>query len=216
AALPLSGTAMLSGTVRGTGDAPLASAEVRVRGASAMGKTDASGRYSLSGLPAGTQVLDVRRVGYGAAEMPVELRSGVTITGDVRMQRIVNLDSIRVVGSRSHYKEFNEQQKHKIFGVFLGPEEMAWRSRTSYASDVIKLIPGYQIVGEGRKSQVVNGRGGGMMRCRTNIVIDGMEGMSINDVEPIEIGVIAAYRMGDQGPPEYDRGCGAIIIWTKR
>src|SRR6202035_6043797 len=66
AALPLSGTAMLTGIVRGTGDAPLTSAEVRVRGASARGTTDALGRYSLSGLPAGTQVLDVRHLGYGA------------------------------------------------------------------------------------------------------------------------------------------------------
>jgi hypothetical protein len=216
ASLPLSGTAMLSGIVRGLGDTPLASAEVRVRGASATGKTDAQGRYTLRGLPAGTQVLDVRHVGYGATEMPVELRSGVMVTSDVRLQRIVNLDSIRVVASRPRYKEFNQLQKNKISGVFLGPEEMQWRSRVAYASDVIELIPGYRIVGDGRDAQVINGRGTNALPCRTNIIIDGMEHMSINDVPPAAIGVIAAYRLGDQGPPEYDTSCGAIFIWSKR
>ena len=216
AAIPLSGTAMLSGIVRGTGDAPLGSAEVRVRGASARSKTDALGRYSLRGLPAGTQLLEVRRVGYGVAELPVELRSGVMVTSDVRLQRIVNLDSIRVVASVSRYKEFNEARKHHLFGVFLGPEQMAWRSRVAYASDVIELIPGYRILGDGRQAQVINGRGGYVMPCKTNIVIDGMQHMSINDIVPIDIGAMAAFRLGDQGPAEFDTSCGAIVIWTKR
>ena len=212
----LSGTAKLTGIVRGTGDVPLASAEVRVRGARGTGKTDVVGRYTLTELPDGTQVLDVRHVGYAPAEVSVELRSGVMVTSDVRMQRVVNLDSIRVVATRVRYKEFNEMQKNKIMGVFLGPDEMEWRWRVAYSSDVIKLIPGYKIVGEGRNQRVINGRGAEVFRCSPNIVIDGQEDMSINDVEPVTIGAIAAYRMGDQGPPEYDRGCGAIIIWTKR
>jgi hypothetical protein len=216
AAVPLTGTAMLSGVVRGLGDAPLASAQVRVRGASAVGRTDATGRYSLGELPAGTQVLEVRHVGYGLAEVSVELRSGVMATKDVRMQRIVNLDSIRVVASRVRYKEFTELQQHKIFGLFLGPEEMQWRSRVAYASDVVQLIPGYKIVGEGKNAQVINGRGARVNACRTNIVIDGLEHMSINDVPPAVIGAIAAYRLGEMGPAEYDTTCGAIIIWTKR
>jgi hypothetical protein len=212
----LSGTAMLSGVVRGLGDTPLVSAEVRVRGASGMAKTDELGRYSLRGLPDGTQMLDVRHVGYSAAEVPVELRSGVMVTSDVRMQRVANLDSMRVVAKRMLYKEFNEMQSHKIFGVFIGPEEMEWRWRAAYASDVIRLIPGYKIVGEGKRSRVVNGRGAQAFQCSPNIVIDGAQNMTINDIEPIDIGAIAAYRMGDQGPPEYEKGCGVILLWTKR
>ena len=139
------------------------------------------------------------------------------MTSDVRMQRIVNLDSIRVVASLQRYKEFNEAKKHAIGGLFLGPEEMQWRSRVAYASDVIELIPGYRIVGDGRKAQVINGRGTYANPCRTNIVIDGLEHMSINDIPPAAIGVIAAYRVGDPGAPaEFDTSCGAILIWSKR
>jgi hypothetical protein len=212
----LSGTAMLSGVVRGTGDLPLASAEVRVRGARGTSKTDALGRYSLSGLPAGTQVLDVRRVGYGAAELPVELRSGVMVTSDARLQRIVNLDSIRVVATIPRYKEFNAARKNSLSGVFIGPEELVWRSRVSYASEMFGSIPGYRIYGDGREAQVINGRGTAMNPCKPNVVIDGMEHMSVNDIVPMDIGAIAAYRLGEQVPGEYDEGCGAILIWTKR
>jgi hypothetical protein len=52
--------------------------------------------------------------------------------------------------------------------------------------------------------------------CRTNIVIDGMEKQSINDVHPADIGVIAVYRGGTMTPVWItDGSCGAILIWTK-
>jgi Carboxypeptidase regulatory-like domain len=210
---PLSGTAMLGGVVRGTGDTPLASAEVRVRGASTVGYTDESGRYSLRGLPAGTQVLDVRRVGYGATETSVELRSGSMVTRDVRLQRIVNLDSIRVVATRSRYVEFDKAQKSSLGGIFLGPEEME-QQRVALTSDIIEKLPGFRVVGWGIMSEVYGIRGS--TPCKTNIVINRAEHQPINDVNPYNIGAIAAFRQGDRAPPEYEGGCGVIVIWTKR
>ena len=98
----LSGTAALSGVVLGAADAPVASAEVRVRGTALTTRTDEAGRCSLSRLPAGTQLLEVTRVGYEGAELSVELRSGATTTRDVRLRRvIVTLDSMRVVATRT-------------------------------------------------------------------------------------------------------------------
>ena len=212
--LPATGTAILSGIVRGLGDAPLASVNVGVRGSGATARTDSLGHYSLRGLPAGTQVLDVRHLGYDPAELSVELRSGVMVTHDVRMRRIVNLDSVRVVAIRSRYREFNELLTHRHFGIFIGPEEMEWRKRVSYASDVIRMIPGFRISGEGIKGEVLSSRGSGS--CMPNIVINDMEKQSINDVAASQIGAIAAYRAGEIAPRFYDRGCGAILIWTKR
>ncbi|CAN5755363.1 hypothetical protein BH11GEM1_BH11GEM1_04720 [soil metagenome] len=211
---PVSGTAMLSGIVRGLDDAPLASVNVGVRGTGVTGRTDALGRYSLRGLPAGTQVLDVRHLGYDPAEISVELRSGVMVTRDVRLQRIVNLDSVRVVAQRSRYREFNALVKHRLFGIYIGPEEMEWRKRVSYASDVIEKLPGFRINGDGFNAQVFSSRG--FEFCKPNIVIDGFENQSINDVPAAQIGAIAAYRSGELAPEFYDRGCGAILIWTKR
>ena len=212
----LSGTAVLGGIVRGIGGLPLAAAEVAVRGTSAVGRTDAAGRYSLHGLPAGTQVLDVRHVGYIAAEVPVELRSGRTVVNDVLLQRVVNLDSIRVVAKTERYSEFNDHRKTAIFGVFLDPERME-REHVPYTSDVIEKIPGFRIVGDGIKAQVYGNRGGSFCG-KVNVVVDGLPKQSINDVNPLMIGAIEAYREGEPGPPEYSdaRACGMIVIWTKR
>lgn len=214
---PLSGTAMLSGVVRGLADAPLASAEVRVLGTSAVGRTDAQGRYTLRGLPAGTQLLEVRRIGYGASEKPVDLRSGVVVTRDVRLERIVNLDSMRVVARRTKYPEFSKLRERSILGgSFLGPEELE-DVRVAMTSDLVWRIPGFYVVGNGPNAFVVSARHGSMDGCRANVVVNGAPNWPINDVSPLKVGAIAAYPLG--GPPEYyfgGRYCGMILIWTKR
>jgi hypothetical protein len=217
-AVGASGTASLAGVVRGTGGLPLASAEVRVLGTSALGRSDATGHYALGHLPAGTQLLEVRHIGYAAVEIAFELRSGATVDGDVRLQRVVNLDSMRVVAVRSRYNEFNEHRKNTTFGVFLDPDAMS-RQHDPWMSDVILKIPGFAIAGEGPNAKVVSSRGVGSNFCPSaNIVIDGMPNQSINDVNPFMVGSVEAYREGEPTPPEYfdHKGCGMIVIWTKR
>ncbi|MEO8561691.1 MAG: carboxypeptidase-like regulatory domain-containing protein [bacterium] len=215
----LSGTAKLTGVVLGPEGAPVTQAEVRVVGTIASGRTDAQGSYSLSSLPAGTQMLVVRRVGYAVAEAYVELREGATTRSDVRLTRIVSLDSMRVVATRERYPEFSRNRKYAIFGRFFGPDEIH-QQRVSYASDIIEKLPGFRIEGTGIQAKVVSGRGVTSVfgECPLRIVLNGapIDGASVNDVPVAEIGAIEAYRAGDFGPPEYDRGCGAILIWTKR
>jgi hypothetical protein len=216
----LSGTAMLNGVVLGAADAPVEGAEVRVRGTASNTRTDAAGRYSLGGLPAGTQVLEVRRVGYEVAESPVELRSGAATTRDVRLRRvIVTLDSMRIVATRSKYPEFAGHQKVAVGGIFMGPEQVA-RERVAWTSDIIGKLPGFEIERSQGRAIVLSTRYGAP--CRVNVVIDGVNiltrdrsAISVDDVRPTEIGAIEAYRAGEIAPETYDRGCGAIVIWTK-
>jgi hypothetical protein len=213
-----SGSARIAGVVRGTGGVPLASAELRVLGTKATARTDATGQYSLGRLPSGTQLLEVRHIGYAAVETAVELRSGATINGDVRLQRVVNLDSMRVVAVRSRYSEFNEHRRSTTFGVFLDPDAMS-RQHDPWMSDVILKIPGFTIAGEGPNAKVISSRGVGSNFCSSaNVVIDGTPNQSINDVIPFMVGSVEAYREGEPTPPEYfdHKGCGMIVIWTKR
>ncbi|MEO6529233.1 MAG: carboxypeptidase regulatory-like domain-containing protein [Gemmatimonadaceae bacterium] len=212
---PLTGTALLSGVVRGLGDGPLGGADVGVRGARSSARSNATGRYELAGLPAGTQVLEVRHLGYLIAEEPVELRSGRTVARDVRLKRIVNLDSVLIVARRSRYGEF-EQHRKQGFGTFLGIDDIE-RRHASMTSDLIRMMPGLRVVGFGLEAQVISGRGASLSGpCKVNIVIDGISYQDINLVNPGDIGAIAVYRQGQPAPMMYDRGCGAIVIWTKR
>ena len=57
---PLAGTATLVGIVRGSGARPVPNAQVRVVGATPVARTDANGWFSLTGLPSGTQEIEVR------------------------------------------------------------------------------------------------------------------------------------------------------------
>ena len=51
-----------------------------------------------------------------------------------------------------------------------------------------------------------------------NVVIDGMQHMDINMIEPVEIGAMEIYGGASTTPMEYASGspCGAIVIWTKQ
>src|SRR5215211_4594688 len=48
------------------------------------------------------------------------------------------------------------------------------------------------------------------------IMIDGMSGQDINLIHPSSIGAMEIYRAGQPAPVQYDRGCGVIVIWSRR
>jgi hypothetical protein len=89
------------------------------------------------------------------------------------------------------------------------------RERVALTSDIIAKLPAFRIVGYGYAVKVTSGRDV-TSSCSVNVVIDGNENQSINDVHPTEIGAIEAYPAGTLAPVRYSRFCGAIIIWTKR
>jgi hypothetical protein len=222
ASVPRSGTATLRGVVRGPGDAPVAGAEVHVRDTGAETRTDTAGAFTLGALPAGTQQLEVRRVGYAVVEIPVDLRSGATITHDVVLRRIVNLDSVLVVASRPKYPDFYQHQTVAAgFGLFLGPEAIA-REHVSRTSDILEKRPGFRVQQQGYHTVVLSTREA--TYCPATIIIDGIVvrssvGPSIDDVHPAEIGAMEIYRGGEENfaPAEYHIGkCGGVVIWTKR
>ena len=217
--VPLSGTARLSGVVLAPDGAPVTQADVRVGGTAASTRTGAKGSFSLGALPAGTQMLVVRHLGFAVVEMPVELRVGKSTTTAVRLPRIVvNLDSMRVVATRERYRDFSEHQKANIFGRFLGPTEID-RQHTTYTSDIIAKLPFFRIDGSGSMAKVIDARGQAFdTACPAKIVVDGSTYFEINDVPPGEIGAIEAYpAAAPVAPMEYGQApCGLIIIWTKR
>ena len=219
---PLVGTATLTGTVRGTSGQPVPWAEVHVQGARSTGMSDAQGSFTLSGLPAGTHELEARRIGYEIAAASVELRSGATTSSDVLMRRVVTLDSIRVVATRTRYPEFAEHQKHSLGGRFIGPEQIL-RRHPVRTSDLIRAFSNFVVETRGSKTLVLSSRGGSGRPCVVNIVVNGFaawgddpDAVTVDDVHPNEVGAIELYRQGGMAPPEYDHGCGAVAVWTKR
>jgi hypothetical protein len=202
--------------IRGPAGQPLSSAEVWVLGTNASTRSDESGQFTLGDLPAGTQVVGVRRVGYSPTEASFELRSHATANGNVRMERVVMLDSIRVVAMRNRYPDFERARKRPGGGRFIGPEEMQWYERYPLMSDVLRMF-GFTIVGDGMFATPVGGHGASFgVACAPNVVINGVERQSINDVNPRNVGAMALRGGFGSGPIQYDTRCGLIEIWTKR
>ncbi|HEY2067394.1 MAG TPA: TonB-dependent receptor, partial [Gemmatimonadaceae bacterium] len=213
----LAGKATLAGVVRSATGQPLADAQVRViDAAAATTRTDSLGRFGLSGLPAGTQLLDVRRLGYLITQVPVALRDGEGTTQNVTLARIVSLDSIRVLAQRTRYREFENHVRAGAFGKFLSAADLEKRPVLE-TSDYLRDA-GFYVQGDGLDAKVVSPRSMASLHgpCAANVVIDGMQHQDINLVRPQDVGAMEIYRGSAGAPVEYDSACGVIVIWTKR
>ena len=215
---PLVGTASLSGTVRTAAGQPLSDAVVRVLGAAAEARSDGRGAFTLSALPAGTQVLEARRVGYLVGHEQVELRSGRTVTADVALRRIVTLDSVRVLAQRNRYRQNTEQLVRRGgAGTYMNEEQIA-RFPASESSELFARM-GLRVTGTGVDAKVYVERGLTSLTlgpCPMNVVIDGVPNQDVNLVRPDEIGQIEVYKGPSSAPIEYASACGVVVIWTKR
>ncbi|HEX2209857.1 MAG TPA: TonB-dependent receptor [Longimicrobium sp.] len=115
AALFAPALAAQTGTVSGTvvdeqTQAPLADATVSVVGSGIRAVTRADGRYSLSGVPAGSRTIRATRLGYGQGERTVTVAAGQTATVNfaIRGQALL-LQDVVVVG-------YGEQERRNVTG----------------------------------------------------------------------------------------------------
>jgi hypothetical protein len=215
--LALAGTARLQGTIHGAGDLPLAGAQVHLRDAVPIATTDSSGHYVLDALPAGTQVLLVRQIGYAFAELPVALRPGVSTTRDVALTRVTQLDSLKVVAAKPAYAEFEHNRRNNALGKFLTLGEIQrWKVRET--SELVRLLGDFVVTGSGPDARVISRRAPPNGKCRSaNVVIDKIPGLSINDVEPAHIAGMEGYADPSTAPAGYsgNADCGLIVIWMR-
>ena len=217
--LELSGGAVLTGTVRTASGQPVAGAEVHVRHGMSSAVTDTAGRFVLQGLPAGTQVMVVRRLGYGIAEQPVHLRPDRAVDVGVRITRAVTLDSMRVTASRSRLAEFEHNRKTNLMGRFLTLADIQ-RTQAKKTSDLLPLLGGHVMMGRGRRVKMMETDYDppGTHSCKdANVVIDGVDGQAVDDVLPNQIAGMELYKDAAAAPLEYAgrANCGVIVIWLR-
>ena len=213
--LELTGTASLAGQVRGVAGEPLAGVQLHVRDARGVVASDSSGRYVLTGLPAGTHVLVARRLGYALVEQVVELRAGIRVTADLRLERSVSLDSVRVTALGGRFREFEFNRGANIFGRYLTRDQILRRKPADGADLLFRLGGGFTVVGHGDAAKVYTRR---QMRnrvpCETNVVVDRVQHRRINDVPPARIVGLEAYEGPSSFTSDFESRCGLIVIWT--
>ncbi|HKP16344.1 MAG TPA: carboxypeptidase-like regulatory domain-containing protein [Gemmatimonadaceae bacterium] len=217
--LKLVGTASLTGAVRSLSGEAVADAEVRVRDARSATVTDSAGRFTLTALPAGTQLLMVRKLGYPLAETVVELRADRSATHDVLLRRNVVLDSVRVVSSRVENTEFERNRRTHAFGQFVTSEDIE-KMHASETADLFINVLGFTVFGHGSQARILsNSALARHPQCRSaTVVVDGLEGATLNSVAPSQIAGIEAYADETFVPARFAgrSECGVIVIWLRK
>lgn len=216
--LLLTGNASVSGIVRGAEGQPLPDVEIRVVNARPTTRTDAVGHYTLSGLPGGTQLLAVRRIGYLIGDVAVELRSGRVAHQDVVLRRVVSLDSLNVVAKkRKPFADFEYRRRNNPMGRFVTAKDID-RVHPTEMGIYIQRLGGFQIFGVGPEARVYSSsaRSGRPSCGEANVVIDGVDQAQVNTVPPSEIAAMEVYAEAASAPGQYRAECGLILIWTKK
>jgi hypothetical protein len=216
AAARLAGSASVTGVVRSQDGRPLADAEVRVASAGFITTTGNDGRFSMGGLPAGTQLFYVRRLGYATVEGDIDLRADRNVTHDVSLKRLVALDSVRVVAQRGRFGDFDRNRRTNFFAEFLTSTEIE-RNHPQQVTDLIFRLGGFSISGFGPDAKVISNRASHKNQYCTeaNVVIDGAEHATANFLPVERIYGIEAYRDEITAPVGMDARCGLIVLWTK-
>lgn len=151
-AIVWSGPAQLAGEVRGSDGRAIAGASVSLMRGDAVATTNSDGRFLLTGLPAGSQTLAVRALGFIPARATVHL-----MTGGARNNAQVSLtslkaylDTIRVTTTRVYSRDMNgfESRKRAGQGHFIDRAQIE-RRKATVPSDLLQMIPRVEVAQPG-------------------------------------------------------------------
>jgi hypothetical protein len=207
------GSASLTGVVRGQAGQWVVGAHVRVVGTRATTRTDDRGNYVLAGLPAGRQALEIRQLGYALYYGMIELRADRTDRADVQLERAVTLDSLIISARQSKYPDFDRRRAEAIEGKFFTEDDIQ-RTHPLQLSEFFARVGIFRIVGQGPDARMVSNRDPG---CRNPVMyFDRLPVDRINDVPPSLIGAIEVYPGLVSAPMQYRSACGTVMLWSKR
>ena len=218
------GSARVTGKVVDKTGKPLGGARVMLQGGGATAISRPNGEFTLDSLPSGTQALEVRKLGYAAADVPVELSSNEPARATVTLGDFIpTLEVMRVEAAQDKAlsKVGYLERKNTGMGYFMDGKMINHESLSF--SDVMRVAPGLRIspVGDGR-SYVISDSRSASNGC-VNFYVDGTLWQTLQPgdidqyVRPQELVAIEVYH-GSQAPPQFtppgQGSCAAIVAWT--
>jgi hypothetical protein len=226
--------AILIGTVVDSAGNPLAGAEVSLMGSETIRTiTSDSGAFRLTGIPAGTVVFAVRRLGYEGATFTATLKPGRThraqfpLTGAVARLATVGINDTM----NTHWLDQFEARRSSQRGTFMTRKEIEKKSARN-GSDLVRSIPGIRVASRSNgTSEVSMTRAAGAQRCLPQMFVHGvpysgtLDDFPVDDIEALEVYVgiseipaelnrsmptgLGARRSGMSAP------CAVIVVWTR-
>lgn len=216
------GTARIAGVVRNEGGELMAGVKLRVWGTTATGTTAGDGSFTLSGLPAGSETLEARYVGYAPVHVSVDLASDTTRNVVVMLNEHTNvLEPITVYGKQSAFARDLTgfyQRRREGWGRFLTRAQIEDRSALQF-TDLVNAMPGIRVVPTGGTGYSIASSTN--QACRPDIYLDGTRLQDPDDVNdvilPDNVYGIEVYATTTETPPQFRQGkggCGSVVVWT--
>ncbi len=180
------------------------------------------GEFLLLGAPIGTQMLDVRAVGFSPARRPVNVLAGAAPVRIALSSTRSVLDTVRVRAQRALDQRmggFTERRRSSGASRFFNAEDIA-RRQPVLLVDLFRTIPGMDLAGD-----TILMRGLTLDKCAPDFYVNGafigvIDAVDLDAIaKPKDVLGIEVYPVGTE-PPQFNRGmigetCGSVLIWTK-
>ena len=214
-------TAKLIGTVTDTSGVPLSRAEIWLVSVTTIrAVSNDSGHFELPGLPAGAITLGVRRLGFESATFSTVLKPGKTHRATFPLTPSVQaLAEVRVQDTASTWLSLFDEHRTTHRGTFITRKDFE-KDNLRIATDILRRVPGVQIVPTRMGTAVVMTRGFGARKCIPQLYVHqtpysgNFDDFTPEDIEALEVYVGVSEIPADlntMGRPV----CAAIVIWTR-
>ena len=219
----LGGMATVRGAVRSEKNRPVPNARVGIVDRDRTAITDSTGAFFLGEIPAGSQTLEVRALGFAPDLRSLTLAAAADTTIAVGLTSVKRvLDTIRVVAQRVYSKDSNGFLRRKRQGGgFYFDQETVQKQRPIDITRLLWQVPSVRQVMQGFNRTMVMGDGFGGF-CTPLLFLNGvrmppdMLGELDFLVRPEELDGMEVYR-GTNTPAQFAAfsRCGSIVIWTR-
>ena len=210
----------VDGIVVDKGKTPVPSAQLELKRPGEQSQVTRSGndgRFSFPNVQSGPVALTVRRMGYTARTINIDVApSGVADPVEVELEEIPSdISAVLVESSKQHLQEFYDHKAHNNFATFFEGKDIE-RRNPLYLSEMMRTVAGASVSSSGAGNRIL------LRGCHPTVWVDGMpaRGAELDDVaRPGDIAGMEVYPSNAGLSAEYqdrnNRLCGAILVWTK-
>jgi hypothetical protein len=209
------GHARLVGTVRNGKGQAVTNADVSVPGTGLQAHVSQTGAFALSGLPAGTQSVEIRAFGFEPKRATVDVSNDSLTTVAVILDRTVQtLGAVTIYGKSNSSLAAFDRRRRSSFGHFVTAADIE-RRQPIRTTDMLRTLPGVRVVPGTGFGDVVLVRG-----CKPTVYYNGMR-MGDDAAEeidllanPSEVTAIEVYTSVGRPVEYWGNSCGTVVLWV--